>query len=121
MIRSATPVVRTGNYPKAHAFYTKALGFTCTEEGGEPAKFGIFQRDGAVIFVNGHNGADPPYDHWRAYFHVEDVVALSREFRNAGGTLSKDIRTTVYAMQEFEVTDPDGNVLCFGADAGTAG
>ena len=117
MIRSATPVFRTADYPKAHTFYTDVLGFTCTEEGGEPAKFGIFKREGAVIFVNGHNGTDAPYDHWRAYFHVDNVEALSREIRDAGGVLSKDISTTVYDMLEFEITDPDGNVLCFGADA----
>ncbi|MEM6462303.1 MAG: glyoxalase superfamily protein [Pseudomonadota bacterium] len=116
MIRSATPVVRTGDYVKANAFYTNVLGFTCTEEGGEPPKFGIFKREGAVIFVNGHNGADVEYDHWRAYFHVDDIENLSKEFRDAGGVLKKDIFTTVYGMREFEVTDPDGNVLCFGAD-----
>ncbi len=117
MIRSATPVVRTGDYPRAHKFYTESLGFTCTEEGGEPAKFGIFQRDGAVIYVNGHNGPDAAYEHWRAYFHVGDLDAVADEFRAKGQALSKDIWTTVYEMREFEVTDPDGNVLCFGADA----
>ena len=117
MIRSATPVVRTGDYPRAHAFYTGILGFTCTEEGGAPAKFGIFQRDKAVIYVNGHNGADAAYDHWRAHFHVDDLEAMAAEFAAKGLAPSRDIWTTVYDMREFEVTDPDGNVLCFGADA----
>lgn len=116
MIRSATPVLRTGDYPRAKAFYTDVLGFTCTEEGGAPPRFGIFNRDGAVVFVNGHNGAEATYDHWRAYLHVDDLHALSREIHDAGGVLTKDVRTTVYDMREFEVTDPDGNVLCFGAD-----
>ena len=117
MIRSATPVVRTEDYPKAHFFYSTILGFTCSEEGGEPARFGIFKRDRAEIFVNGHYGADATYDHWRAYFHVDDVDKLSKEIRAAGGVLSSEIRTTIYGMRELEVTDPDGNVLCFGSDA----
>ncbi|MEM6409614.1 MAG: glyoxalase superfamily protein [Pseudomonadota bacterium] len=116
MIRSATPVLRTGNYPKARDFYVGVLGFRCVEEAGEPAIFGIFRRDGAEIFVHGHNGADAPYDHWRTYFTVEDVDALAREVQDAGGTLSKGVAATEYGMREFEVTDPDGNVLCFGAE-----
>ncbi|MEM1287577.1 MAG: glyoxalase superfamily protein [Pseudomonadota bacterium] len=116
MIQSATPVVRTGDYPKAKAFYTGILGFSCIEEGGDPPKFGIFKRDAGMIIVNGHNGAAAPYDHWRAYFHVDDLDRLSQEIRDAGGALSKGIWTTVYDMREFEVTDPDGNVLCFGVD-----
>lgn len=115
MIRSATPVLRTGDYLKAKDFYTDVLGFTCSEEGGEPPKFGIFRREDAMIFVNGHNGADADYDHWRAYFHIDDIEAFAQEIRDAGGVLTKDISATVYEMREFEVTDPDGNVLCFGA------
>ncbi|MEM8980901.1 MAG: glyoxalase superfamily protein [Pseudomonadota bacterium] len=116
MFRSVTPVIRTGNYAKARGFYADILGFSCTEEAGAPPVFGIFKRDGIEIFLDGQNGADAPHNHWRAYFTVEDAEALSQDIRDAGGILSKDLHTTVYGMREFELTDPDGNVICFGAD-----
>lgn len=116
MIRSATPVLRTADYPAAHEFYTEKLGFTCLEEGGEPAKFGIFRRDTAVIYINGHHGGDAPYHHWRAYFHVTEIDALADEFRTLAVPLTREITLTVYEMREFEIADPDGNILCFGAD-----
>lgn len=82
MIRLATPVLRTANYPDAHNYYTNALGFTCVEEAGEPANFGIFKRDKAQVFVIGHHGGDTAYHHWRAYFHVADIDHCSRNSVN---------------------------------------
>ena len=117
MIESATPVLRSGDYPRAKAYYTDVLGFRCVEEGGDPAGFGIFIRDKARIFVEAWQGADAPYHRWRAYFHVADVDAMAAEFTQQGAKFSHEITVTEYGMREFEVTDPDGNVLCFGMDA----
>ena len=115
-LESATPVLRSGDYPRAKAFYVEVLGFTCVEEGGDPAGFGIFIRDGARIFVEAWQGAEADYDRWRAYVHVDDLDALAAEL-GARVAFSRPVTETVYGMREFEVTDPDGNVICFGADA----
>ena len=118
MIHSATPVLRTDNYARAKAFYTDVLGFDCVEEAGEPVTgFGIFRRGAARIFVEAWNGAEAPHDRWRAYFHVTDFEALVSDLAARGAEFSKPPMTTEYNMREFEVTDPDGNVLAFGADA----
>ena len=53
----ATPVLMSGDYERSKAFYTETLGFRVIEEGGDPARFGIFERGGAVLFVNAWNGA----------------------------------------------------------------
>ena len=29
---------------------------------------------------------------------------------------TRPVENTVYGMREFEITDPDGNVVCFGED-----
>ena len=117
MLETSIPVLRTGDYPRAHEFYTRIMGFECVEEGGDPARFGIFKRDRATVFVDGWNGVDAPYKHWRAYFHVADLDAAEADFRTKGANITREIENTVYGMREFEVTDPDGNVLCFGMDA----
>ncbi len=43
-------------------------------------------------------------------------TVLAAEFGAAGVDISKSLHDAVYGMREFGVTDPDGNVLCFGEE-----
>lgn len=115
----ATPVLRTADYPRARHFYIDLLGYSIVEEGGDPPRFGIFQRDRAVIFVNGWAGGPPMASApcWAAYFHVGDVDDLLAALVAKAVPITRAPRNTVYGMRELEVTDPDGNVLCFGSDS----
>ncbi len=114
-LTSSIPVLRAADYLRARAFWTDALGFTVGEEGGDPARFGIFHRGEATVFVDAWHGADTdPSPAWRAYFHSDDVDALAAEL--AGKTAMEGPTNAVYGMREIVVTDPDGNRLCFGMD-----
>lgn len=115
--QSATPVLRSGDYARSRAFYADKLGFVVVEEGGTPARFGIFERGRAVLFVDAWHG--PPAattGGWQAYLHVGDVDTLCTACRAAGVEITRDVTDTVYGMREFEIADPDGNVICFGTD-----
>ena len=113
----STPVLKTGDYDAARNFWTRTLGFGITEEGGEPARFGIFQRGKSVVFVNGWNGPPTPVEGaWDAYFHVTDLNGFTEEVRAAGWAIAAEPHETVYGMLEMELKDPDGNLLCFGQD-----
>ncbi len=115
-LHSATPIIRTDNYQKSKAFYTDILGFCCVQEAGEPVTgFGIFIRDNARLFLEAWIGAEPAHGRWRAYFHVTDFEDHLAEIGTNGGTPSDPVLTE-YNMREFTIADPDGNVLCFGAD-----
>ena len=117
-LQRATPVLRSGDYIRSRTFYTDILGFKVMEEGGDPPRFGIFRRDGAVLFVDSWQG--PPADSaagWVAYIHVDDVVALRAQLVERGVEGPTEVRVTTYGMREFELRDPDGNLLCFGVDA----
>lgn len=115
-LTSSIPVLRGSDYPASRAFF-EALGFVCVEEGGNPARFGIFRRDKAAVFVDTWHGADAEAaPNWRGYFHADDVEALAAEFQFAGIAVEGP-RDTEYGMREIEVVDPDGNRLCFGQDA----
>ena len=114
MPQSAIPVLRAADYPRARAFWTEVLGFAVAEEGGDPARFGIFKKGAATVFVDAWHGADDtPSPAWRAYFHVEDVdgLAAALEWSDVEGPETKP-----YGMRELVVIDPDGNRLCFGQD-----
>lgn len=113
-LTSSIPVLRVADYPRAKAFWTETLGFAVGEEGGTPARFGIFHKDNATVFVDAWHGADAvPSPGWRAYFHVEDVDAFAAALEWPAKEGPED---KVYGMREVVVIDPDGNRLCFGQD-----
>ncbi len=117
MFEPATPVMRSDDYQASKAFYVDVLGFDCVGEAGDPVVgFGMFRRDSARVFVLAWDGAEAPYDRWRAYFHVRDVDELAASIIAAGWTLLLEPYVTEYGMREIEVRDPGGNVLAFGAD-----
>ena len=120
-MRRSTPVLAAADYERARDFYCEKLGCTVVEEGGDPPRFGIFERDKCTIFVNAWHGPRAPKPEvWSAYIHVSDVDGIAAELRGKGVQLSRDITNTLYGMREFDVTDPDGNVLCFGQDSDEA-
>ena len=113
-LTSSIPVLRSGDYPRARAFWTGVMGFSVGEEGGDPPRFGIFHREGATVFVDAWHGADAePSPAWRGYFHVDDVDALAAALDWPATEGPED---KVYGMRELVVVDPDGNRLCFGQD-----
>lgn len=113
----ATPVLKSVDYPRSRAFYVDKLGYAVIEEGGDPPRFGIFERGRSVLFVDAWHGPPKPVPGaWDAYVHVTGLDMLLEEFRDAGAAITRPIENTVYGMREFEVTDPDGNVICFGED-----
>ena len=120
-VERATPVLKSGDYPRSRAFYAETLGFRVVEEGGDPPRFGIFKRGDAVVFVDAWHGppavSESDGGGWAAYIHVGGLDALFAELEGIGAPIRRAIETTVYDMREFEVADPDGNVICFGEDA----
>lgn len=118
-LESAVPVFRSRDYERSKHFYADLLQFEVMEEGGDPPRFGIFKNGRAVIFVNSWDSPPPEgKTGWDAYLHVRDLDALHRTFSDCSELEPGQVRDTVYGMREFELRDPDGNILCFGEDAG---
>ncbi|MBT8458467.1 MAG: hypothetical protein HKP37_12365 [Boseongicola sp.] len=115
MPNSSIPVLRVSDYPRARKFWTETMGFKVGEEGGDPARFGIFHRGKATIFVDAWYGADAEASPgWRAYFHVDDVDTFADSIN---WPAKEGPENKVYGMREVVITDPEGNRLCFGMDA----
>ncbi|KIN61541.1 Glyoxalase family protein [Sulfitobacter noctilucae] len=117
---NAKPVLRVSDYQRAKTFYTEVLGFEPITEAGEPDPgFGIFRAGDAMIFLSAWDGAEVPYAGWRAHFYMDDLIELVAHL-SAVSCVFKGPTVTAYNMKEVEVTDPDGNVLCFGTEMPTA-
>lgn len=118
VFETSTPVLGSGDYARSRNFYADLLGFGIIEEGGDPPRFGIFRRGQATLFVDAWKGAPTPTPgKWDAYIHVKNLTRLLKELETSQAPITHPIEETVYGMREFEVTDPDGNVLCFGEDS----
>jgi catechol 2,3-dioxygenase-like lactoylglutathione lyase family enzyme len=117
-LTSSVPVLRVSDYARARAFWRDVLGFAVIEEAGDPVTgFGIYRRDRAQVFLEAWQGPEAPYDRWRAYFHTDDLDGIEAALEGGGRRACKGPVVTEYGMREIEVADPDGNVVCFGADA----
>ena len=53
----STPVLKSGHYERARAYYVDKLGYRVVEEGGDPPRFGIFERGAGVLFVDSWKGS----------------------------------------------------------------
>jgi catechol 2,3-dioxygenase-like lactoylglutathione lyase family enzyme len=124
-ITHTTPVLSSSNYPRSRRFYHEYLGLKIVEEGGDPAQFGIFEwlaegepipkEPGPRLFINAWQGGPPEGQKgWQVYLHVVGIETFYESLLLRGIEPTRDLENTAYGMREFEITDPDGNVLCFG-------
>lgn len=116
------PMLSVVDLSETRRFYQDLLGFRCD---------GTFEVEGRTVWlslVNGEarmyfneiSGQRFPADYREQrqlqvyYFRTQSVVEAHRELRSRGALVS-ELRVTIYGMKEFELTDPDGYRLWFGA------
>ena len=102
------------------AFLQEALGFTKVRTWGDPPAYLIAGQGDALLHAR--RAASPaeirsnaPQEVWDAYVWCDGLDDLASEIQRRGVPLERDPTTTVYGMREFDVLDPDGHVICFGA------
>ena len=116
-----TDVVATANY------YRDRLGFQYNRFWGEPPCFCMVHRAGITILLSPvARGEDEPHtalppqpnghDAWDAYIWVDDADALYAEFAAQGVKFLRGLCNQEYGCREFEIEDPNGYRICFGAD-----
>ena len=106
-----TPTLRADDVAALAAWYRDALGFEIQMLWGEPATYCRVRRDGAELAI-GQLG--PNFGPASVYAIVSGVDALYAELRGSGATISREPADAEYRMRDFEVTDPEGNRICFG-------
>jgi len=107
---NSQPILRVEDMERSLHFYIDQLGFKNADWGGQD--FTAVTRDRAGIYLcrdgQGRGGA------W-VWIGVEDARRLHDELKARGVAIRAPLTNHAWAL-EFQVEDPDGNVLRFGSE-----
>jgi catechol 2,3-dioxygenase-like lactoylglutathione lyase family enzyme len=110
LFENSQPILRVENMEASLHFYVDLLGFRNADWGSDD--FTCISRQGAVIYLcrgdQGRGGA------W-VWIGVEDAEKLHEELAALGVPIRMPLTNHSWAL-EFQVEDPDGNVLRFGSE-----
>ncbi len=99
----------------AAQFYRDMLGFDITFEWGDPVEYVVTNREDAIGIHFSKLAPDDQRNFQASiYVFVYDVDALYQEFNERSVAIHTPIGTRDYGMRDFDILDPDGNMLCFG-------
>ena len=120
MFRIAIPILGVSNSLVAEKFYCEQLRFRRkyayrpNPEKLDPCWMGVV-RDGAHIVLSSFQSDGPPGSR-NVQIYVDDVVALQREFKEAGVASVGEVLDQTWGNLEINLVDPDGNRLNFAQD-----
>lgn len=116
-IKQAIPLLRVADVARSLAWYRGTLGFAGDPFPAAPPHAFAILRHGSVELML-RRGTPPvrlkpqPYD-WDIYLRLE-----GSRFRevfagfHAQGIVTRRLERMFYGLAEFEITDPDGHVIC---------
>lgn len=111
----AAPGLKVHDLNAAKRYYVEVLGFTA---GYSNEGYATLERDsvpGHLELDTSGNGAGRGF----CYMRIENVDLLYQEFVANGAHVDRPIEDSPYGMRDFNIADPDGNVLGFGAPLDT--
>lgn len=112
MLTGAAPVFTVANLAASLAYYQDALGFDVTFQWGTPTSYACLCRDEVQLHL-----AAATVSPGKLCIFVRDVDAIHAELTTSGATILTPPQTQAYGMRDFNVADPDGNILIFGMAA----
>ena len=115
------PVLLVSDVASAAAYYRDRLGFSYDNFFGSPPHFCIIYRDGCSMMLSYTKDPQSIVPHyrvvdrmWNAYFWVDNVELLYKEFVDRGAEIDYSICQTRYGIREFGVKDINGYDIGFG-------
>ncbi len=120
---SLSAVFTVENVVESANYYRDVLGFSYERFWGEPPCF-VMVRRGNVEFMlkqpPAGAGARPNQQidpgSWDAYVRVSDIGPLYEEFVSKGAKILRAPERQPYEMEEMDVEDPNGYIICFAHD-----
>jgi uncharacterized glyoxalase superfamily protein PhnB len=118
-VKSAVPILFVRDVPASAAFYRDKLGFGIDFLYGEPPFYGAVSRGEACLHlrcVHAPNFAELAAREVSlilATIEVSDVHALFAELAQRGAPFAQRPEDKPWGGTDFQVRDPDGNVISF--------
>ena len=107
---TAVPQLPSANLDRTARFYESHLEF---KTHAVHENFLIMKRD--EVEIHFWKCTDPNIaKNSSCYFHVKGVAPLFTSFVETDAPFAYTLRTQPWGMNEFQVTDPDGNAIRFG-------
>jgi len=121
----AVPVLRVADVARSLTWYQTVLGFRGDPFPAQPPHAFALLRHGPVELMLRNDPPAPrprrPYQ-WDVYLRLQDTPFREVFARlAAAGVTSRRLERMPYGLTEFEITDPDGNVLCLSQGGGADG
>ena len=124
--KQAVPLLRVADVGRSIAWYRDALGFAGDPFPAQPPHdFAILRRGSVELMLRRASPAirpkPRPYD-WDVYQRLEgsrfrELFAQS----STRGIVTRRLERMFYGLAEFEITDPDGHVICLSQQLEAAG
>jgi uncharacterized glyoxalase superfamily protein PhnB len=119
VLKSVVPILLVRDITKSADFFNQMLGFEIDFLHGLPPFYGSVSRDGVCLHLR-HVGQ--PYFAQAAAreksllcasFQVTNVQGLFEEFKARGASFVQTLTKQAWGGTDFQVQDPDGNVISF--------
>lgn len=113
-LEASIPVLGCQHIEDTLAFYQQAFQFVIIKQRKtDTGRAWVYLRSGDTLLMLESAQLTPTISSIRLYLYTDDVASL-HHFLRAKGYQPSALRTTDYAMQEFDIQDPDGHRLTIG-------
>jgi uncharacterized glyoxalase superfamily protein PhnB len=119
VLKNVTPILFVSDVVRSAQFFRDKLGFAIDFLYGSPPFYGAVSRDGACLhlrFVHEPVFADAAAREESlivATIETDDVQALFAEYVARGADIAQPLVKQDWGGTDFQVRDPDGNVVSF--------
>jgi len=116
-LHHAAPQLLVDDLPRSLDFYEKQLGFA--RDFVYEGFYASVSRGAATLHLKcaPKTAADRAHraagQHLDAFIAVSDVEALHDELAGRGAPITQPLTDQAWQNRDFQVTDPDGYILCF--------
>ena len=115
MLKRVSPTLCVADMRRTLSFFEGSLGFRCTfklhDDLHPEIPYAIVERDQVEVHLKLRDEAAGLSS---CYITVDDADSIWMEVQNAGVRVTRPIENSSYGMRDFNVADPDGNILGFG-------
>ena len=110
---SAAPCLSVRDMLRSLEFYQRVLGFESGHLEADPPVYATLHRDDVAIHLALDRDGEKAGSNSCCVF-VTNVDALYEACVAAGAKIARQIEDSPYGLRDFNLSDPDGNVILFG-------